>query len=231
MRNLLIATAIMAGLGASAAHAGTSTISDPGDDFLKSFLAHGGIKRDALDIRSLTVNFDEDQDAGIVVTATFAGDIQDGQSGFYVLGVDTGSPKTQPAPFADIGEGDINFDDRVVIQKDGSAQLIDATGHKSTLTATPDGDAFRVFIPLSFIPATGPNVTPDDFIFSMWTVSTEEGAPTGHNAFADIVPDSGMGVTAGGVPEPASWALMITGFGLAGASLRARRRLGLARPA
>ena len=29
---------------------------------------------------------------------------------------------------------------------------------------------------------------------------------------------------AGGVPEPASWALMITGFGLAGASLRARRR-------
>lgn len=29
----------------------------------------------------------------------------------------------------------------------------------------------------------------------------------------------------GGVPEPASWALMISGFGLAGAALRARRRL------
>lgn len=35
-----------------------------------------------------------------------------------------------------------------------------------------------------------------------------------------------------GVPEPASWALMIGGLGLAGAMLRSRRRLGLAeRPA
>jgi len=31
--------------------------------------------------------------------------------------------------------------------------------------------------------------------------------------------------TGGGVPEPASWALMIAGFGLAGASLRRRRTL------
>lgn len=34
--------------------------------------------------------------------------------------------------------------------------------------------------------------------------------------------------TAGGVPEPASWALMILGFGAAGAALRARRRTALA---
>ncbi len=33
---------------------------------------------------------------------------------------------------------------------------------------------------------------------------------------------------AGGVPEPASWALMIMGFGLAGATLRRRRALSLA---
>ena len=32
---------------------------------------------------------------------------------------------------------------------------------------------------------------------------------------------------AGGVPEPASWALMISGFGLAGATLRSRRRQSL----
>ena len=31
------------------------------------------------------------------------------------------------------------------------------------------------------------------------------------------------GITNGGVPEPASWALMITGFGLAGAAMRRRR--------
>jgi hypothetical protein len=32
-------------------------------------------------------------------------------------------------------------------------------------------------------------------------------------------------VTDGGVPEPAAWALMITGFGLAGATLRFRRQV------
>jgi hypothetical protein len=34
-----------------------------------------------------------------------------------------------------------------------------------------------------------------------------------------------VGVGAGGVPEPASWALMIGGFGLAGAALRRRKAL------
>ncbi|MBS0362601.1 MAG: PEP-CTERM sorting domain-containing protein [Proteobacteria bacterium] len=34
-----------------------------------------------------------------------------------------------------------------------------------------------------------------------------------------------LDVTGGGVPEPASWALMITGFGLMGAALRRRRML------
>ena len=37
------------------------------------------------------------------------------------------------------------------------------------------------------------------------------------------VPPGGTGGGAGGVPEPASWALMIAGFGLAGAALRRRR--------
>jgi hypothetical protein len=41
----------------------------------------------------------------------------------------------------------------------------------------------------------------------------------------DVAPDAQPPVTAGGgVPEPASWALMIAGFGLAGAALRRRRR-------
>jgi len=38
-----------------------------------------------------------------------------------------------------------------------------------------------------------------------------------------IVTSSGLDPTVSGVPEPASWALMITGFGLAGAMLRRRR--------
>ncbi len=37
-----------------------------------------------------------------------------------------------------------------------------------------------------------------------------------------------LAANVGGVPEPASWALMIAGFGLAGATLRARRRVAAA---
>ncbi len=33
-----------------------------------------------------------------------------------------------------------------------------------------------------------------------------------------------LGLVAGGVPEPSAWALMILGFGVAGAALRARKR-------
>ena len=43
-------------------------------------------------------------------------------------------------------------------------------------------------------------------------------------AFIDQVALNTLSVTPNPVPEPAAWALMIGGFGLAGASLRARRR-------
>ncbi|MBI1199944.1 MAG: PEP-CTERM sorting domain-containing protein [Phenylobacterium sp.] len=43
-----------------------------------------------------------------------------------------------------------------------------------------------------------------------------------HSAEVSMIADS---VTMGGVPEPASWALMIAGFGVMGTSLRARRRI------
>jgi len=39
--------------------------------------------------------------------------------------------------------------------------------------------------------------------------------------------DTSYGSAGGGVPEPASWALMIGGFGLAGATLRRRRAMAL----
>ncbi|WP_439532716.1 PEPxxWA-CTERM sorting domain-containing protein [Polymorphobacter sp.] len=44
----------------------------------------------------------------------------------------------------------------------------------------------------------------------------------------DLVPLPGPGAGGGAVPEPESWALMIAGFGLVGASLRRRRAAALA---
>jgi hypothetical protein len=56
---------------------------------------------------------------------------------------------------------------------------------------------------------TDPIFSIDDPAFSGFTIS---GVPTGSPP------------TAGGVPEPASWAMMVAGFGMAGAMLRKRRR-------
>ncbi|MBS0335062.1 MAG: PEPxxWA-CTERM sorting domain-containing protein [Proteobacteria bacterium] len=52
------------------------------------------------------------------------------------------------------------------------------------------------------------------------TMHTIISADTAHQAFAYATP--------GAVPEPAEWALMILGFGAAGAALRRRRRVALA---
>lgn len=41
------------------------------------------------------------------------------------------------------------------------------------------------------------------------------------------VPTGDLPTTVGGVPEPATWAMMILGFGLSGAAIRSRRRLPL----
>ncbi len=45
-------------------------------------------------------------------------------------------------------------------------------------------------------------------------------------AYLEVTPEIGNGLAAGGVPEPATWALMIMGFGLAGGALRRRPSLG-----
>jgi len=56
----------------------------------------------------------------------------------------------------------------------------------------------------------------------------DEGATTGGSVGADIDAVGAIStraVTPPGIPEPGTWALMILGFGMAGAGVRARRRL------
>jgi hypothetical protein len=77
-------------------------------------------------------------------------------------------------------------------------------------------------------------IAPLSFIFDTTATSfTLTFSSTLDQGFADeswgvdnlMITDNVRVVTPGAVPEPATWALMITGFGLAGATLR-RRRVG-----
>ena len=73
---------------------------------------------------------------------------------------------------------------------------------------------------ISFMPTAGYEVSLLDFDFA--------GYPVG-SANIQAVPFKILSGGVSPVPEPATWAMMIAGFGLAGGAIRARRRLmGLA---
>ena len=69
-----------------------------------------------------------------------------------------------------------------------------------------------------FGPLTGTSV----FTLNQFQGVATSGGALSFNASSDVQ-FSGTGAVTPGVPEPASWALMIAGFGLVGASMRRRR--------
>jgi len=120
--------------------------------------------------------------------------------GTYTLGFDA------YAPANGLHNSDVNVNgDGDFIATVGGVQLLDAK--ISTLTA----QTWTPFRDTIVVPAGGQN---GDTTFTFST-----------NFFPsnDVVID-GVFLVPGGVPEPASWALMILGFGGAGAALRQRRR-------
>lgn len=68
------------------------------------------------------------------------------------------------------------------------------------------------------------------FFAARFEVNTPPGDLTGYRGGNFLTPSVTFTQGTAGVPEPTSWALMISGFGLAGAALRRRRAPG-ARPA
>lgn len=100
----------------------------------------------------------------------------------------------------DLGRGDYSPDPLAV-----TFTFNYAGGGSSTATYNPAGTSFQ-------------NLT---FALPELT-SVTVGATPGYFALDNIQYDAG-----GPVPEPAAWALMIAGFGLAGATLRVRRRLAV----
>jgi hypothetical protein len=65
----------------------------------------------------------------------------------------------------------------------------------------------------------------DAYILSFVATSTVPGGEGSWNFYPDGQVTLSGGALTAGVPEPASWALMILGFGAAGGALRSRRRV------
>jgi hypothetical protein len=84
------------------------------------------------------------------------------------------------------------------------------------LAATGDGSSNPACFGTNFCPYTAVGVT-----FAGIAQSVDFGGSANQVAFADITLGSAV---AGGVPEPASWALMLSGFGMVGGAMRSRRK-------
>ena len=205
MRNLLLLSAAVLALGAGAARATTFTgfASDPVGDFLP------GASHDTdLDLTSMTVTYD-DVAQTFLVSATLAGPINTDNDfpGNYVLGVNTGSGAIHP--FAGVGQPDVRFNQAFVLQKSGAV-------NNASIIATMMGSGFSLLIPLATLPATVAGFQPGDYGFNIWSRGPG-------NKLADFAPENRM---LAAVPEPATWAMLIMGFGLAGGALRRRRMQG-----
>ncbi|MFZ5721626.1 MAG: PEPxxWA-CTERM sorting domain-containing protein [Pseudomonadota bacterium] len=82
-----------------------------------------------------------------------------------------------------------------------------------------DGDLVLI---LSIIPPPKPGAGGGFFASSSLQAGFEDQGP---GSPRDLLPDLDGGRLTAPIPEPGAWALMITGFGLAGAAFRQRRRV------
>jgi hypothetical protein len=167
----------------------------------------------------------------------------------FVWGIDRGQGQDtilahregQPS----LGNG-VKFDAFILVDSTGTQDGLflvtyDADHQVSSLTrntlqrswVTIDGNTLSLAIPLAEIFTTGFDVS--QYGLNLWTRSGDA------STTAFIVDFAPNGLEQGGepgrsplfnpslaVPEPTTWALMIMGFGLAGASLRRRRTAALA---
>jgi PEP-CTERM motif len=198
-------------LGSPAFAVTTATVSDPVGDIIPSFV---GTATPDLDVTSFSVSLNSAATT-FTLGAVLAGDIDPSIPGFYVIGANTGTGAIKP--FAAIGEPNVTFDQVIIVQKNGTATL-----GSNSLTTLLSGNQFIVSVPVSLLPSTG--ATPANYGFNIWPRAGS--TVTGNSQITDFAPNnallSAQGIVAA-VPEPASWMMMLLGFGLIGGGMRFRR--------
>ena len=199
-------------------------VSDPSGDWLPKY---GGAHNGDLDILSASASFDG---TGFDLGAVLNGTVGSSAGALYVWGINRGAGTARlgvlgaPPP---IGPDKL-FDALAVLFPNGTGRIV-AFPTMGPPVITPlagisaAGNGISVFVPLALLPSTG--FAAEDYTFTLWSRLRANPAMDGNNTeVADFGPDRGSFKAS--VPEPASWAMLILGFGATGAAMRRRRAEG-----
>lgn len=210
-------------LGAAcSAPAVAATVSDPTGDVFAAFVTNnfpGGIGTvpGGFDVRSFSVSRNA---SNFTLSAQLSGPLSGIGNGIQVIGVDRGAGT---ARFG-VNQPGVLFDSVIVIQSNGAGAvtlLAPSPGAANPLaggSVTTNGNNFTVTVPLSFLPSLGYGF--DQYGFNLWP--RLPGGPFSN--IADFAPNNAV-LSIAPIPEPESWALMISGLGLAGLAMRKRRQI------
>jgi PEP-CTERM motif len=208
---LMVATALLLGADFTTA-ASAAPATDPAGDFLPSFAGPQGGDLDVLSVavrRSAT---------SFTLSSIQAADIGTTPGGFYVWGIDRGQGTER---FGALAPG-VRFDSVLILRPDGTGNFADLLNAANSFALAPgaisiSGATITGTVAIAAIPTTG--FAAPDYTFNLWPRSPGSGT----SFISDFAPDaSNVGSF---VPEPGSWALLIAGFGITGATLRRRRAL------
>jgi hypothetical protein len=215
------APALLTTIGLALAAPGVATtLVDPAGDFLPTYTGPQTGDLDILRgsaIRSAT---------GVALRVRANGMVGASPGAIYVWGIDRGAG-TPRLTFGDpsIGAG-LLFDSVYVMFPSGLGRIVTfPVAGPPTITNLPgtvsvSGDWIEGFAPLDLLPSRGADFA--DYRYSLWVRNRANPAVDGTNVeLADFLPEGSTFAAA--VPEPASWALMIAGFGTIGAALRVSR--------
>lgn len=193
--------------------------SDPLGDFLGTFT---GAPSANLDLVSADARFTGTQFNLSLKTGGAIGGLP---GSLYVIGINrgAGTPRLNFLSDPDL-DPSVRWDSLAVLLPDGTLRVVSfpAAG-APTITpifggAVVNGDTISASVPFALLPTRGYAAT--SYTFQAWSRLRVNPAADGTN---NEIADFGPRIFAA-VPEPASWAMMIAGFSLAGGAARHRRR-------
>jgi hypothetical protein len=204
----------------TSASAGSAQVSDPAGDLIGTYT---GPSSPDLDILSADVAFDG---SNFFLSTTLDGTVGTTAGSLFVWGVDRGSG-TPRLTFGSpsVGTG-VLFDAVIVMFPDGTLRVVTIplagapTISQFAGGTIVNGDTLSATVSSALLGSMG--FAPEAYNFSLWSRARVNPAMDGTNAeIADFLAGT---LQARAVPEPATWLMMLLGFGLSGAAIRLRKR-------